>query len=142
MKIEWKKDGQPLKYSQRIFTDYFLIDNKAVLIIQDVRREDEGKYELTARNIAGVGTASASLNVRLVPVIEDRPFINPEAFQKFELKPIDSSAAPNEASDTAAKARLKIVEPLRDFILVEGAPAVFNCKIDAYPKAEVFLNYT
>lgn len=44
----------------------------------------------------------------------------------------------NQPADKVDNARLKIIEPLQDFNLVEGQQAVFSCTVDAYPKPEVF----
>ena len=110
---------------------------KAVLIIQDVKKTDKGKYMLRAKNAAGSGTADANLNVRHVPSIVDKPFVDPALFDKFELKKPDIGDKP-EGPEQALQARLKFVEPLKDIALVEGTPVVFTCKLDAYPKAEIF----
>jgi hypothetical protein len=132
--IEWTKDGAPLKLSQRFFTDYFMNEGRAVLIIQDVKVDDAGKYTVTARNDAGVGSADAQLKVSLVPAIDERSYVNPDAFSKFENK---DAPKPDDESGAAGEPRLKIVEPYQDFYLIEGAEAFFKCKIDANPKAVV-----
>jgi hypothetical protein len=111
-------------------------EGKAVLIVQDVKPEDEGKYTVTARNLAGVGSSVASLVVRHVPGIDDKSYVNPEKFQRFELKTPESTIGqPIEVA--SFQARIKIIEPLRDTFITEGSQVVLNCKIDAYPKAEV-----
>lgn len=137
--IEWTKDGQPLKFSQRFFSDYFIHEGKEVLIIQDVKSADEGKYSLTAKNAAGTSSASASLKVRLVPSIDDKSYVNPDVFQRFENNKLNQDVKPVNEVPLLQKGepRLKIVEPLKEFYLIEGAEAFFSCKIDSNPKAEV-----
>ena len=125
-----------MTYSQRFFSNYFINESKAVLIIQDAKPEDQGKYTVTARNSAGVGSSVASLTVRLVPSIDEHSYVNPDVFQKFELKTPESVAG-QSVSTEPLQARIKIIEPLKDNFITEGSPIVFNCKIDANPKAEV-----
>lgn len=74
--------------------------------------------------------------VKLAPVVADSPRVNPEVFQKFELKTPESSLG-QPSSTEPLNARIKIIEPLKDAYIVEGSQVVLNCKIDAYPKAEV-----
>lgn len=95
--------------------------------------DDQGEYTLTARNPAGVASTSAKLKVKNVPSVDDTSYVNPDVFQKFDQK---KQPQTNEPADAKANARLKIIEPLKDFHLVEGNQAIFYCKIDAYPKAE------
>jgi hypothetical protein len=71
-----------------------------------------------------------------VPTIDDTSYVNPDVFQQFELK---KKPTTNQPPDTIDNARLKIIEPLRDFNLVEGQQAVFSCTVDAYPKPEVVI---
>ena len=142
-KIEWRKDGAPIVYSQRYFTEYFLNEKKAVLIIEDVRLEDQGKYEVTARNPAGVGSSVASLLIKLAPHIDETPRVYPDVVHKFELKtPKVAPEQPESVAVEPVKARIKIIEPLKDAYIVEGSQAVLDCKIDAYPKAIVRSSYS
>jgi copper oxidase (laccase) domain-containing protein len=106
------------------------------LIIQDVKSEDRGKYEVIARNTAGVGSSTATLTVTFGPSIDENHQVDPNAFQKFELKTPESKVS-EPVSTEPLQARIKIIEPLKDTYIVEGSQVVLNCKIDAYPKAEV-----
>ena len=109
-------------------------EGKAIFVISNVKRDDEATYTLTARNPSGEASTSAKLKVKLVPTIDDTSYVNPDIFQQFEIK---KKPQPTQPADAVANARLEIIEPLKDFNLVEGAQAVFSCTIDAYPKPEV-----
>ena len=107
-------------------------------MISNAKLDDEAKYTLTARNKAGEVSTSGKLKVKTVPTIDDTSYVNPDVFQQFELK--KKPTEPN-SDDHVPNARLKIIEPYRDFYLVEGAQALFSCKIDAYPKPEVKIKF-
>lgn len=94
-------------------------------------------FTLKATNTSGSASTSANLRVKQVATVDDTSYVNPDVFQQFELKKRPNSAQPAES---VANARLKIIEPLKDFNLVEGSQAVFSCTIDAFPKPEVNLN--
>ncbi len=119
--------------SERFFIEYFVKEENAVFIIRNVEHDDAGEYTITARNSSGVGSSTARLRVRLEPSVDDTPLINPDAFQKLELK--KPSGTPED--ETQTEAHIKIIEPLQDLNVPEGVQAVFTCKIDASPKAEV-----
>jgi hypothetical protein len=109
-------------------------EGKAIFAISNVKKEDEGKYTLEARNEAGAAQTSAMLTVKVVPIIDDTSYVNPDIFQQFELK---KKPTLNEPTDDLSKARLKIIEPLQDCMLIEGSQVIFTCVVDAYPKPEV-----
>ena len=111
-------------------------EGKAFLNISNAKLDDQGVFTLTARNFSGVASTSANLKVKQVATIDDTSYVNPDVFQQFELKKKPNL---NQPADNVANARLKIIEPLKDFNLVEGSQAVFSCTIDAYPKPEVHL---
>lgn len=98
--------------------------------------DDQGKYTLEGRNAAGTASTSAMLKVKSVPTVDDTSYVNPDVFQQFELK---KRPTINQPADKCDNARLKIIEPLQDFNLVEGQQAVFTCTVDAYPKPEVSI---
>lgn len=133
----WTKEGQPLSAAQRFYIDYFFNEGKAVFSLSNAKLSDQGKYTLEGRNAAGSASTSANLTVKSVPTIDDTSYVNPDIFQQFELK---KKPTINQPQDKLDNARLKIIEPLQDFNLVEGQQAVFTCTVDAYPKPEV--NFT
>jgi hypothetical protein len=126
-----------LNAAQRFYIDYFFNEGKAIFALSNAKLDDQGKYELTARNTSGVASTSAYLKVKSVPTIDDTSYVNPDVFQQFEVK---KRPSPNRPADNLDNARIKITEPLRDFNLVEGQQAIFTCTIDAYPKPEVISN--
>ncbi len=127
--------------AQRFAFNFLINEGKAIFVISNVKPDDEGKYTLDAVNLAGSGSTSANLKVIKVPTIDDTSYVNPDIFQQFEVKKKPNVIQP---SDNLANARLEIIEPLKDFSLIEGAQAVFSCTIDAYPKPDVIkikINY-
>jgi hypothetical protein len=112
-------------------------EGRAIFTILNVRKVDEARYTLEARNSSGSASTSAKLTVKLVPTVDDTSYVNPDVFQQFELKKRPNPANQPNNDGTAANARIKIIEPLKDFNLIEGSQVVFNCTIDAYPKPEV-----
>lgn len=124
--------------AQRFYIDYFFNEGKAIFALSNAKLDDQGKYTLLARNTSGTASTSAYLKVKQVPHIDDTSYVNPDVFQQFELKKKPPS---NQGPDNVDNARLKIIEPLQDFNLVEGQQALFSCTVDAYPKPEVCLNY-
>jgi hypothetical protein len=117
--------------------EYFEKEENAIFAIRDVKKDDAGYYTVTAKNLAGFKASTAKLSVRVQPSIDDTSYINPDVFQKFELK------KPHETEDVAGKgegeAHIKIIEPLKDAHVYEGLQAVFSCKVDANPKAEAHI---
>lgn len=135
--VNWTMNGEPLKAALRLAVNYLINEGKAILVLSNVKRDDEGKYTLEARNSSGTVSTTAYLKVKMVPTIDDTSYVNPDVFQQFELK-----KRPNviEPMDSLTNARLKITEPLKDFNLVEGTQAIFTCTIDAFPKPEVLFD--
>ena len=123
-----------MKAAQRLAFNYLINEGKAVFVISNAKLDDEAKYTLTARNKAGEASTSAKLRVKQVPTVDDTSYVNPDVFQQFELK---KKPTQPDSDDQVTNARIKIIDPLKDFYLVEGTQAVFACKIDAYPKPEV-----
>ena len=132
--INWTKEGKPLDAAQRFFFNYLINEGKCIFTISNVKKEDQARYTLEARNTSGSAATSANLKVKIVPTVDDTSYVNPDVFQQFELKKRPNS---NQPPENAANARIKIIEPLKDFNLVEGSQVVFSCTIDAYPKPEV-----
>ena len=137
-KITWTKDDAPLQAAQRLTFDYLMNEGKAIFLISNAKTDDQAKYTITARNKAGEAASTASLKVKVVPTIDDTSYVNPDVFQKFEQK----KKPAEQADPNKPNARLKIVEPLKDFHLVEGSQAIFYCKIDACPKADVKKSFS
>ena len=121
--------------AQRLSFNYTNNDGKAVFVISNAKPDDQAKYTLHAKNRSGAASTSANLIVKIVPTIDDTSYVNPDIFDKFELKkkPKDYQ----EPSNNSLNARIKITVPLKDAVLVEGTLAIFSCTVDAYPKAEV-----
>jgi len=133
-KINWTKNEQPIESAQRLSFNYLINEGRAIFTISNVKKDDQSKYTLHASNSSGSASSSANLKVKNVPTIDDTSYVNPDIFQQFELK---KKAPVAEGPDNAANARLKIIEPLKDFNLIEGSQVVFSCLIDAHPKPEV-----
>lgn len=132
--INWTREGKQLDAAQRFYFNYLINEGKCIFTITNVKKDDEGKFTLEARNPSGAAETSAFLKVKLVPTIDDTSYVNPDVFQQFELKKRPTA---NQPPESATNARIKIVEPLKDLNLVEGNQVVFSCSIDAYPKPEV-----
>ncbi|RNA22004.1 titin-like [Brachionus plicatilis] len=133
-KVEWTRENQPLPHALRLSSDYLINEGRALFNIDNVKLDDQATYTLTARNSSGVASTSAKLKVKTVATIDDTSYVNPDVFEQFEMKKKPNW---NQPIDNADNARLKIIEPLKDFRLVEGSQAVFSCTIDAYPKPEI-----
>lgn len=135
--VNWTKNNQPINSAQRLEFNYLINEGRAYFVISNVKRDDEATYTLTARNEAGEASTSAKLKVKLVPTVDDTSYVNPDVFQQFELKK-KPTQPPSDTEENTANYRIKIIEPCQDFTIKEGEQAVFSCKIDAYPKPEVF----
>lgn len=131
--ITWTKEGAPLQAAQRLAFNYIISEGKAIFLVSNVKMDDQGSYTITARNSSGEASCTAKLQVNVVPSVDDTSYVNPDVFHKFDVKKRPSDSA---EPSSGKEARLKIVEPLKDFHLVEGNQAIFYCKIDAHPKAE------
>ena len=80
----------------------------------------------------------AKLTIKLAPKIDETPRVYPDVVHKFELKtPKVAPEQPESVAVEPVKARIKIIEPLKDAYIVEGTQVVLKCKIDAFPKAVV-----
>ena len=102
------------------------------LQILAARPDDEGTYTVRASNPTGKDETSCKLTIRPTKSIDERPFVQPEKFANLELK-----APPPTKEDLAKPEAPKVVIPLEDVQLKEGAPALLTAKIIGRPTPDV-----
>ncbi|RNA14439.1 hypothetical protein BpHYR1_021923 [Brachionus plicatilis] len=115
--FEWTRENQPLQHSLRLSSDYLINEGRALFNIDNVKLDDQATYSLTARNYSGVAWTSAKLKVKTGATIDDKSYVNPDVFEQFEMKKKPNW---NQPIGNVDDARLKIIEPLKDFRLVFG----------------------
>lgn len=130
--FEWFKNGQPLREGNRFTTKYDILSKVLTLQILAARPDDEGTYTVRASNPSGADETSCKLTIKPTVGIDTRPFVQPENFDKLELK-----APPPTKEDLAKPEAPKVVIPLEDTQLKEGAPALLSAKIIGRPTPDV-----
>ena len=90
-----------------------------------------------AENIAGKADTGCKLFIDLLPNIDESPFVNPEAFKRLDAPPVipENDKEPKEHFIPP-----KVIVPLSDARISEGDKVYLTCKIDGYPKPQVY-NY-
>jgi hypothetical protein len=88
-----------------------------------------------ATNPSGKDETSCKLNIRPTVSIDTRPFVEPEKFAPLELK-----APPPTKEDLDKMEPPKVVVPLEDVKLKEGAPVLMKAKIIGRPTPDVSIH--
>ena len=98
----------------------------------NARPDDQGQYTVRATNPVGNDETSCNLTIRPTISIDTRPFVEPERFVKLELR-----APPPTKEDMAKMEPPKVIVPLENTQLKEGAPALLKSKITGRPTPDV-----
>jgi hypothetical protein len=131
--LTWLKDGRPLEAAQRFFFNYLIHEAKVVFIISNVKKEDESKYTLFAKNSFGEASTSAKLRVKLVPTIDDTSYVNPDVFQQFELKKRPGQAPDELNYDDNQYKKPYFVKVPKNIEVCEGSPVKLDCVVFGRP---------
>ena len=102
------------------------------LEILNSRPDDQATYTVRATNPSGKDETSCKLNIRPTASIDTRSFVEPEKFAPLELK-----APPPTKDDMKKMEPPKVVIPLEDTELKEGAPVLLRAKIIGKPTPDV-----
>jgi hypothetical protein len=101
------------------------------------RPDDQGTYTVRATNPVGSDETSCKLTIRTTMSIDTRPFVQPERFANLELK-----APPPTKEDMDKMEPPKVVIPLENMQLKEGAPALLQARIIGRPTPDVSTRCT
>ena len=121
-----------MREGNRFTTKYDILSKVLTLQILAARPDDQGTYTVRATNPSGKDETSCQLNIRPTTSIDTRPFVEPEKFANLELK-----APPPTKEDLAKPEAPKVIIPLEDVQLKEGAPALLTAKIIGRPTPDV-----
>jgi len=128
----WYKDNQPLSEGNRYTTKYDIPTKTLTLQILNSRPEDTGNYTVRATNPSGSDETSTSLNVKPIPSIDTRPFIQPE-----HLAPLEVKAPTPKKEELQQPQPPKVVVPLDNEETEEGAPVLLKATITGKPTPNV-----
>jgi len=135
-KFTWRKDGQPLPESNRYKINYDINTRTATLYIDSARpTTDTGRYTVHVENPVGKDETTGQVNVEATPAIDERPFVPPSKFGKFEtpiLKPQDSVPGRENLAPW-----IRLIKELVDQDIDESKPAQLICNVDAHPAATI-----
>jgi hypothetical protein len=118
----------------RYKTDYDFNTGVATLKIDGAQSNDLGNYTVYAENPAGSDKTGCSVSVTFVPNVDETPLVNPDAFRYLEQHP----AQKRRDKDREPMAPPKVIVPLSNAKLCEGAPVHLACKIEGLPKPIVW----
>ena len=102
------------------------------LQILAARPDDQGTYTVRATNPVGKDETSCKLTIKPTAGIDTRPYVEPTKFSNLELK-----APPPTKEDLAKPEPPKVIIPLEDTQLKEGAPVLLTAKIIGRPTPDV-----
>ena len=138
-KFTWLKDGRPLPESNRYRANFDINTRTASLLIDAARpTTDTGKYTVHVENIVGKDQTTGDVHVEGTPAVDERPFIEPSKFGKF-----DGPRGPILRPDDLPKDRenlipwIRLLKQLEDQMIDESKAAQLVCVVDAYPAATV-----
>ena len=133
-KLTWFKNGKVLPASNRYTADYDYNTGVATLKIDGAQSNDLGNYIVLAENPAGSDKTNCTVSVTFVPNVDNTPLVNPDAFRYLE------NAAPEKRRDEKEPMfPPKVIVPLANVKVNEGAPVQLACKIEGLPKPTVFI---
>ncbi len=138
-KFTWLKDGRPLPESNRYRANFDINTRTASLFIDAARpTTDTGRYTVHVENIVGKDQTTGDVHVEGTPAVDERPFIEPSRFGKFE-----GPRGPILRPDDLLKDRenlipwIRLLKGLEDQLIDETKAAQLICVVDAYPAATV-----
>ncbi len=110
------------------------------LKIANSLKNDIGDYTCLAQNIAGQANTSCKLFLDLEPNVDETPIVNPEAFKNLEQPLFPINDGKEDTPESSAKlVPPHVIVPLNDTRIKQGDSLLLVCKIDGYPKPEVFI---
>ena len=130
------KNGQPLVEGNRFKTKYDVPTKTLTLQILAARPEDQGTYTVRATNPSGSDETTCKLTIRPVASVDTRPFIQPEQFAPLEVK-----APIPKKEDMKQMQPPKVVVPLQNEEVKEGAPVLLQATIVGKPTPDVRFYY-
>jgi len=143
----WLKDGRLLPESNRYRANFDINTRTASLFIDAARpTTDTGRYTVHVENIVGKDQTTGEVHVQGTPGIDDRPFIEPSKFGKFEgplRVPTSGPRGPILQPDDSLKDRenlppwIRLLKELEDQLIDESKAAQLICLVDAHPPATV-----
>jgi len=146
-KFIWLKDGHPLPESNRYRANFDIHTRTASLFIDAARpAADTGRYTVHVENIVGKDETTGEVLVESTPAIDDRPFIEPSKFGKFEgplRTPSSSPRGPILQPNDLLRDRenlspwIRLLKGLEDQIIDETKAPQLVCVVDAHPPATV-----
>ena len=120
----------------RYTTDYNLHTNICTLRIDEAQNNDLGNYQVVAENKAGKDETNCNLVITKTANIDDRPYVNPDAFKYLDMAP--ESYVPNQNINDAERViPPHVIIPLTDQQMNEGDNIKLICKIDGLPRPKV-----
>ncbi len=146
-KFIWRKDGHQLPESNRYRANFDIHTRTASLFIDAARpATDNGRYTVHVENIVGKDETTGEVNVEGTPAIDDRPFIEPSKFGKFEgplRTPSNSPRGPILQPNDLLRDRenlspwIRLLKGLEDQLIDETKAPQLVCVVDAHPPATV-----
>ncbi len=143
----WLKDGRPIPESNRYRANFDINTRTASLFIDAARpATDTGRYTVHVENIVGKDQTIGEVLVEGTPAIDDRPFIEPSKFGKFEAPlrvPTTGPRGPILQPDDSLRGRenlapwIRLIKGLEDQLIDETKAAQLVCVVDAHPPATV-----
>jgi hypothetical protein len=146
-KFTWLKNGRPLVESNRYRANFDIHTRTASLYIDAARpATDTGPYTVHVVNVVGKDQTTGEVNVQGTPAVDDRPYIEPSKFGKFEgplRAPGSGPRGPILQPDELMKGRenlqpwIRLLKGLEDQLIDETKAAQLVCVVDAHPPATV-----
>ncbi|CAF4167212.1 unnamed protein product, partial [Rotaria sp. Silwood2] len=146
-RFTWLKDNRPLAESNRYRANFDINTRTAILIIDNARpTTDTGRYTVHVENIVGKDQTTGEVHVEGTPSIDERPFVEPSKFGKFDAPlrvPGFSPRGPILQPDDSLRNRenlspwIRLVKELEDQIIDETKVVQLICAVDAYPAATI-----
>jgi hypothetical protein len=151
-KFLWLKDGRSLVESNRYRANFDINTRTASLYIDAAQpTTDNGRYTIHVENITGKDQTTGEVNVEGTPGIDDRPFIEPSKFGKFDgslRAPNSGPRGPILQSDGSLRDRenlppwIRLLRELEDQLIDETKTAQLVCVVDTHPPATVSINFS
>lgn len=146
-KFTWLKDNRPLVESNRYRANFDINTRTASLFIDAARpTTDTGRYTVHVENTVGKDQTTGQVHVEGTPAIDDRPFIEPSKFGKFDgplRAPGSGPRGPILQPDDSLRNRenlapwIRLTKELEDQVIDETKAAQLICAVDAHPAATV-----
>ena len=140
----WLKDNRPLTESNRYHANFDINTRNATLIINGARSmTDTGRYTVYVENIIGKDQTTGEVHIEDTPSIDERPFVEPSKFGKFEGAFRVPGSGPILQPDESLKDRenlspwIRLTKELEDQLIDEIKAVQVVCAVDAHPPAYV-----